>query len=211
MRPWRVAALYRLVFAGFSIAAVATQFSVTIAKQYDIVNFFSYFTNLANLIASVVLIVSGVRVLRGDRETVVGTALRGASVVYIVFVGLVFNTLLRDVELGDLLPWVNAVVHFITPAAVLLDWILWPPRVRIPLTAALLWLILPAVYVAYSLVRGAVTDFYPYPFFNPDATSGYPGVAIYCVVMLAGFLLLAFLIRAVAHRRRQPSPATRSR
>ena len=37
--------------------------------------------------------------------------IRGAAVVYIVFVGLLFNTLLRDVDLGGLLPWFNAVCH----------------------------------------------------------------------------------------------------
>lgn len=206
MRPGRLAALYRLVFAGLSLAAVATQLSVTISKQYGLVNFFSYFTNLGNLIASVVLIVSAVRVLSGNRETAAGATLRGASVVYIVFVGLVFNTLLRDAELGDLLPWVNAVVHFITPAAVLLDWILWPPRARIRWTAPLLWLSFPAVYVAYSLIRGPVARFYPYPFFNPAAVGGYPGVAVYCVVMLAGFLVLAVLIRGSAYRRRHTTP-----
>ena len=121
--------------------------------------------------------------------------MRGASVVYIAFVGLVFNTLLRDVDLGGLIPWVNAIVHFIVPIAAVVDWLIWPPRRRLPRSSVLFWMIFPAVYVAYSLIRGAITDFYPYPFFSPAIQNGYGGVAAYCAVMIVGFLVLAVLIR----------------
>ncbi|SFS05968.1 hypothetical protein SAMN04487846_2048 [Microbacterium sp. cf046] len=167
-----------------------------LAKGYDVVNFFSYFTNLSNIIISVVFIISAVRLVR-DRTLVssADVAIRGAAVVYIVFVGLVFNTLLRDVELGDLMPWVNVVCHFVLPIAGLIDWLVWPPRRRIPIATAFWWLVFPAVYVVYSLIRGAITGFYPYPFFNPAAVGGYAGVALYCAGMLVGFLVLALLIR----------------
>jgi hypothetical protein len=147
-----------------------------------------------------VFIVSAIRLIRNRTSpSESDVAIRGGVIVYIVFVGLVFNTLLRDVDLSSLIPWVNVVVHFLLPIAGLLDWLIWPPRRRLPLRIAFLWLVWPVVYVAYSLIRGAITGFYPYPFFNPGAVGGYGGVALYCLVMLVGFLVLALLIRWIGN------------
>ncbi|KQX06456.1 MULTISPECIES: Pr6Pr family membrane protein [unclassified Leifsonia] len=191
-----VAIVFRLLVAALSLTAVGVQFfAVTIPQGHSILNFFSYFTNLSNIIVSVVLIVSALRLARGVPASTADVAVRGASVVYIVFVGLVFNTLLRDVELGGLFPWVNAVVHFIVPIAALVDWVVWPPRRPLPWRVVFAWMIFPAAYVAYSLIRGAAMGFYPYPFFSPVLQDGYGGVAAYCVGMLVGFLVLAVLIR----------------
>jgi uncharacterized membrane protein len=187
--------VFRLVLAALSLAGVVTQLGITVAHNFGIVNFFSYFTILSNIFASVVFIISAIRLARGYEANRLDVAIRGASVVYMVFVGIVFNVLLRDADLGGLLPWINAVHHLVMPIAVIVDWIAWPPRRTTTLRTALAWLVFPAVYVAYSLIRGAISGFYPYPFFNPGAQGGYGGVAIYCAVMLVAFLLVALLVR----------------
>jgi hypothetical protein len=194
---------FRLVLAALSLVAVGTQlFAVTVPKGHSVVNFFSYFTNLSNIAISVVFIVSAVWLARGRVPTAVDVAIRGGAVVYIAFVGLVFNTLLRDVDLGDLIPWVNLIVHFVMPIAGIVDWVLWPPRHRLPFGVTFTWMVFPAVYVAYSLIRGAVTGFYPYPFFDPTG-QGYGGVAVYCLVMLVGFFVLAVGVRWLGNARNQ--------
>lgn len=199
----RLAVVFRLALAALALTAVFFQFfAVTIAQGHSVVNFFSYFTNLSNILISVVFIVTAVRLIRGHgAPTQLDTGIRGGAVVYIAFVGIVFNTLLRDVELGSLYPWVNTVTHFAMPIAGLLDWILWPPKNRLPFTVTLWWMIFPALYTIYSLVRGAVTGFYPYPFFNPDAIGGYGSVALYCAVMLVGFFVLAVAVWAIGNAR----------
>jgi hypothetical protein len=98
------------------------------------------------------------------------------------------------VDLGDLLPWVNAIVHFALPIAGIVDWILWPPKNRLPFRVIGWWMIFPAVYAIFSVVRGAISGFYPYPFFNPTAVGGYGAVILYCVVMLVGFVVLSLLV-----------------
>lgn len=190
---------FRLLFAALSLAGLITQLVLAIQIHFSLVSFFSYFTNLANLIASVVFIVGAVRLARGYKTTDVDVAIRAASVVYMVFVGLVFNTLLVGADLGDLQPWVNVVHHMVMPLAVLIDWLVWPPRSRIRVRTALLWVIFPVAYVIYSLIRGTITHFYAYPFFNPGAVGGYGGVALYCLAMLAGFVILAFVIRGLGN------------
>lgn len=190
--------------------AVAVQLRVSVSKDYGIVNFFSYFTNLSNIFGSLVFIVGAVLLLRTPSRDL-DPRWRGAAVVYLVLVGVVFNVLLRDTDLGDLKPWVNGVVHVLMPVAVLLDWLVWSPGRRLASRWVGIWLAAPAVYVAYSLVRGAVTGFYPYPFFDPAETGGYAGVAAYCVAMLVGFLLMSLLVRRVGGvRRLSPAEARRA-
>lgn len=192
---------FRLVLAALSLAGVVVQLVIAIQTDFGLVNFFSYFTTLTNILASAVFIVSAVRLARGHETSDLDVAIRGGSVVYMAFVGIVFNTLLVGADLGGLLPWVNVVHHMVMPLAVLVDWVVWPPRSRISVRTALLWMIFPAAYVVYSLIRGAVVGFYAYPFFNPAVNGGYGGVALYCGVMLVAFVGLAFLVRWLANVR----------
>ena len=202
-----IPAVYRLVFAAMSLAALFAQlFLVHIANGWDVVSFFSYFTILGNLIASIVFIVSAARVLQRRVSSTSDVAIRGGSVVYMIFVGIVFAGLLRDTDLGALIPWVNIAHHYVMPIVVLLDWIIWPPQRRLPWRVIPLWMIFPAVYVVYSLIRGAAIGFYPYPFFNPEVQNGYGGVAIYCAVMLVAFVLLAIGVRAIGNARARALP-----
>jgi hypothetical protein len=195
--------VFRLVLAALSLAGVVVQFVIAVETNFGVVNFFSYFTNLTNILASTVFIVSAVHLVRGYDPNDRDVAIRGGSVVYMVFVGIVFNTLLVGADLGELRPWVNVVHHMVMPLAVIVDWVVWPPQSRIARKTAFMWMIFPAAYVVYSLIRGAITRFYAYPFFSPVANGGYGGVALYCGVMLLAFVCLALLVRWLANARVQ--------
>lgn len=197
------AIVFRLVFAAAALGAVGFQlFGIHIPKGHSVFNFFTYFTNLSNILISIVFIVTAVRLMRpGFVPTRTDTAIRGAAVVYIAFVGLVFNTLLTDVNLGDLNPTVNIILHFILPIAGIVDWIIWPPQNRLPFTTTLWWMIWPAVYAIFSVVRGSIDGVYPYPFFNPEESGGYGGVALYCAAMVVGFFVLALGVWAIGNWR----------
>ena len=195
------AIVLRLGGAALAIFAMSYQlFAVHIPSGYSVPNFFSYFTNLSNIMISIVFVISAVRLIRGRRDpSATDVAIRGGVVVYIAFVGIVFNTLLRDADLGSLLPWVNGILHFLLPVLGIVDWILWPPRRRLALKVVGFWMIWPAVYAIVAIVRGAITGFYPYFFFNPDAAGGYGGVLSLCALMLVMFVVLAFGTRAVGN------------
>ena len=199
----RIAAVvFRLFFAALALTAVFVQFTaVTLVKGHSVSNFFSYFTNLSNIIISLVFIISAVNLARSREPRAADTAIRGGAVVYIAFVGLVFNTLLRDTDLGDLIPWVNVALHMLLPIVAIIDWLVWPPRRPLAFRLTFVWMIFPALYVAYSLIRGALIGFYPYPFFNPATVGGYGGVALYCAGMLVGFFVLATLVWWVGNLR----------
>lgn len=203
MNPRVAAIVFRLAFAALSLTAVGVQFfAVTIPQGHSILNFFCYFTNLSNIMISIVFIVSALRLISGRKDpSESDVAIRGGAVVYIVFVGVVFNTILADTDLGELIPWVNVVLHMIVPVAGLVDWIIWAPRRRLPFRIALWWMVWPAAYSIFSVARGAIDGFYPYPFFNPAASGGYGGVALWCLVLVVAFFVLAVFVRWIGNLR----------
>jgi hypothetical protein len=85
------------------------------------------------------------------------------------------------------------VLHYLVPAWFAIDWLAGPPSPPVPLRRALLWLLYPLAYVAYSLVRGPLVDWYPYPFLDP-ATGGYGAVAATAVGIAAVVVLLTWLL-----------------
>lgn len=188
---------YRFAFAALSLVAVVAQFGVQLENDYGIVNFFSYFTNLGNLFAVVVFVVGGVRTLRRRPGSRTWDTVRLISVVNMVFIGLVFNVLLTEVS-GGVLPWVNVIVHIVMPIAVLVDWLVLPVGRRLPWSAAAVGLVVPVAYSVYSLVRGSITGFYPYPFYNPEALGGYGPVAVYMVVLLVALAVLSVALVGLA-------------
>jgi hypothetical protein len=115
-------AVYRLVFAVLTLVAIIAQFGVTLDRHFGVVNFWSYFTNLGNVIAVIVFAIGAVRLLRRTPDTGAWSIVRYCSTVNMVFVGIVFNTLLTTGDIGPVIPWVNVVVHMLMPAAVLVDW-----------------------------------------------------------------------------------------
>lgn len=162
--------------------------------QLDVVNYFSYYTNLSNVLACIVLTFSGFYIIRRRKSSLFDDMIRASMTLYMIITGIVYIVLLRDVELGLLMPWVNIVLHIITPLAVILDWIYQPPRTKFSLRQIGFWLIFPAAYLTYTLVRGSVVHWYPYPFLNPAGEQGYVGVAVYCIGILAVFIATALLL-----------------
>jgi len=189
-------------FAFLTLGAIAQQLSIQVDNNGSIVNFFSYFTNLSNIFAALVLVASA-PYLAGNRKTTAGfDVIRGTSVVCMVLVGIVFSVLLRDVDLGHLQPWVNFVLHYLMPVVIVLDWVAWPPQRKLQTRSIKYWMIFPLLYVAYILVRGAQTDWYPYPFLNPAKSGGYGGVTAYCIGILFVFLASSWVLLWAGNRLR---------
>ena len=180
----------RLCLALLGFTAIAVQLSIHARMGFSLVNFFSYFTNLSNLLAAGVLAWSGSGLDCPDE-------VRAQSTVNMTVVGLVFAALLRDVDLGALLPWVNVVLHYVMPCAVVLDWLLFPPNPTLGDRRGSFLLVFPSVYLGYVLVRGAATGWYPYPFLNPVHAGGAIGVAGYAAGIAATFLLVGWALLSV--------------
>ncbi len=160
-------------------------------------NFFSFFTILSNILGTLVFFAAVAAVASGRPGA--PDLLRGAAALYLVITGIVYGIALAHYDTPEVIPWVNIVVHRVTPAVFAADWLIDPPR-RVPrFPRALVWLVFPVLYLLYTLVRGPVVGWYPYPFLDPR-THGYGAVAVGCVLVAAAFLAVSVLLCWVAAR-----------
>jgi len=150
--------------------------------------FFAFFTIISNLFGAVLWLWLAARWKRARTRT--DDLLRGASVLYLVVTLIVVVVLLSGAELSLSNPVVDVIVHRLFPILVLLDWLVDPPETDLRMRDVGLWLIFPLVWVALTLLRGAIDGWYPYPFLDPD-NGGYRSVAYHVAAIFAGFLVIA--------------------
>jgi hypothetical protein len=90
---------------------------------------------------------------------------RAAIVVYIVVTGVVYWLLLAgQVERHGLGVWTNALLHTVTPILYPLTWLVYGTHGRLRWSDAARWLIVPGVYLVWTLARGSWSQEYPYAF-----------------------------------------------
>lgn len=187
----------RVLLAALALTAIGRQLLLHIGASYSTLNFFSYFTNLSNIFAALVLLFSAFS--RSPHRSALD-AVRYVATVNMVVVGIVFVVLLRNVDLGALLPWVNVVLHYVMPVAVVLDWLLQPPGSRHKRKYLAVALVFPSAYLVYVLLRGAVVGWYPYPFLDPAHVDGYGGVALYAVGIFVTLVVVGAALLAAGNR-----------
>jgi hypothetical protein len=221
----------RLLGAALIVAAIVGQLITSLGNwaasgidnpTTQLVNFFSFFTIDSNVLTVVVFLIGVVCTLRGKTQDERWVAISRASVTaYMATTGIVYNTLLRGIELpqGATLGWSNEILHVIAPLIMVLDWLFAPGRIRLEWKTIWIIVIFPLVWGAYTLIRGPLTfdavtgnDYwYPYPFLNPNiAPEGYASVAFY-LVLIAGVIggVGALVIRVSRQRERWPLPAAK--
>jgi hypothetical protein len=148
----------------------------------------SFFTIQSNVLAG---LVSLQLALRPGRDGSGWRVLRLAALLGITVTGIVYAAVLaathhphgfREVAANDLF-------HYVVPVLMLLGWLLFGPRPRVGLRTALLAMIWPVLWLAYTLLAGAVSSWYPYPFVDV-ATYGYAQVLLYCLAVTAVFAII---------------------
>lgn len=159
-----------------------------------VVNLFSYFTIQSNLL---VLAAAATLAVNPARDGRWWRVLRLDGLLGITITGIVYATVLAgDRPLDGLEVWLNAAFHYFCPLWTVVGWLLLGPRPRVTWQVvgwAFAW---PAAWVVYTLVRGAATGWYPYPFL--DVTDlGYAvalrNVAVVLVIALAVAALARYL------------------
>ena len=206
----RPGAIVRLVGATAILAAVINQLVVTMGNALHattpygshlptiVANFLSFFTIESNIWAAVMLVIVAVWSLRPSGAS--GTLSeepepRGIAILlacgstYMIVTGIVYNTLLRGIELpqGSTVEWANEMMHVVGPLLMLADVLLAPRRRRLGWSVVAITAIFPIVWAVYTLVRAnliinprtGARGWYPYPFLDPANVGGYGGVAVY--------------------------------
>lgn len=197
------------------IVAAITWFALTIQltltlKTLDITgfstlktltNFFSYFTILSNLLVAVCLTTALVAPLSKMGSFFSKTSVQSAIAVYIFIVGLVYNLVLRSI--WNPTGWqlvADNLLHVVVPLLYLIYWFLYTPKKVLKWKNILPWLIFPALYLTWSLLRGPEADWYPYPFIHAG-NLGYIKVAINSLFVLIAILLTGLGLVAINRRK----------
>lgn len=186
-----------------TIVAFAAWFSIIfqfyLAKE-SFINVLSYFTILCNL-----LIASSLTFSLFLPKTKIGTYCSSASTqtaiaLYIFIVALVYNTVLRGiwtVEGWQLL--IDNMLHVVIPILYLSYWFLFTAKDKLNWKNGIYWLVFPALYLIYSLVRGSILKWYPYPFLNVDK-HGYDKVMANIGMMLLLFVIAGAVLIAINNK-----------
>lgn len=163
-------------------AIVAQYLSSSTSNTFSTVTFFSYFTIEANIVSAVTLFASSYYLLSNKTESNVLQSVRGATAVYMIITGMVFNLLLRETAFADplLVPWSAEVLHVVAPVSFLIFWILNPPKNKLSSNYIFIWFVFPIVWLLYTYLRAFVTDFYIYHFLDPKEVGGLRSVFLHC-------------------------------
>lgn len=197
------------LIAAAIIAQLARSIEVGAAREpvgTTLANFFSFFTIQANLLSIVSLVLAAIWLLRGGDSARIAV-LRLCVATYMATTGVVYNLLLRGIELpqGQTVPWSNEVLHVVAPLLLVLDWLLAPGRRRVEWKAIGAVVAFPIVWAVYTLIRGPIAGWYPYPFLDPSlAPTGYASVAFY-VVLIAVIIGGVGALLVLENRKRAPA------
>ncbi len=151
-------------------------------------NFFSYFTVLTNLMIALCLSFILLSPSTSTGRFFSKPTTIAAIALYIFIVGLTYNTILRFIwEPAGLQKWVDEALHVVVPVLFVLFWLLIFTKGTLKWSHPFSWLVYPAVYLVYALLRGEYSGFHAYPFIN-TAELGYGRV-----LLNSGGLMLVFI------------------
>ena len=171
-----------------------------LALAAGVINYLSYFTILSNIFVAVTFTVAflksqsrfGKLLSRPDVRTGIGIYITVTGLVYLFILSKVWQP--RDVEYVG-----NVLLHYVVPVLYIFDWLVFVPKGDLQYRNILSWLVFPLAYAVYTLVHGALTEFYPYFFLNA-AKLGYAKVLFNSLCLMVGFIVLGFLLVALDRR-----------
>ena len=162
-----------------------------------LVNFFSFFTVLTNTLVAVVLTCVATRQPSKGQTFFLQPWVSSGIAVSIIVVGVAYNVLLRQLWQPQGLQWLaNELLHDVMPVLFTLYWWFYVPKGSLRVGHIGVWVLYPALYFAYTLLRGHLLGVYPYPFIDVEKL-GYAQAFINACGVLAGFVLVALIIVAV--------------
>jgi hypothetical protein len=202
-----VRSVVRLALAMAVVAAIAAQLQYLADNDLlRTVNFFSFFTIDSNILAALVFV--GLEFDGASPIGWVARRCRGAATLYMTMTGIIYAVLLAPIaaDVSTQLDWVNAVLHIVVPIWAVVDWVTDPPAPAPDRGAVLWWLSFPVVWLAYTVVRGNIVDWYPYPFLDPRdgveyAAGSWPAVIITTVALTVAVVALGLGLAWIARRR----------
>lgn len=164
---------------------------------FRIINFFSFFTILSNILVAKSLAILLIMPSTFWARFLGRPAVQTAIAVYIAIVGITYSLVLR--ALWHPQGWqlvADMLLHDVIPVLYIIFWLVFVPKGSLNWKHPLWWLLFPLVYLIYTLLRGAVTNWYPYPFVDAGAL-GYERVAVNVLVLCLVFFIMGLILTAI--------------
>lgn len=123
-------------------------------------------------------------------------AVEAAVALYIGVTGLVYTLILSGIwEPAGWQLVADTILHHAVPVLYLAYWAVFARPGTLGFAMIPAFLVFPLAYTAYSLARGPIVDWYPYPFLDLRENA-LPALALNAVLMLVGFALFAAMLVA---------------
>jgi hypothetical protein len=155
--------------------------------------FLLFFTILSNLLVAISLTTILIKPTSSAGRFFEKPATIAAITLYIFIVGLVYNLVLRNIwnptgrdKVADEL------LHVAVPLLYTIYFLFFAPKEWLPWKTLLPWLIYPAVYLIYAMIRGVLENFYVYPFLDLNVLST-SKVIFNCSMVLIAFVVVGLL------------------
>ena len=198
-----MARLYRAVFACVGWFALILQYVLTLTGNPHMgageltLNFFSYFTILSNILVALALTVPAMAPDSGPGRWLQTEGVRAAVAMYIVVVGVVYHFLLAPTWNPQ--GWAlvgNNLLHYVMPAAFVVDWLVFTPKGRLRWVDPAKWLVPVLIYGGWTLLHGELSGWWPYWFTDVDKL-GLGKVMVHFAGLLVFFLIVGLIVVAI--------------
>jgi hypothetical protein len=172
----------------------------TVERLIRVLSFFTVQSNVLSMVVAAQL------ARDPNRDGRLWRVLRLDALIGISVTGIVYVTVLAPIHepKGWQETTSNTIVHYVAPIGIVLGWLCFGPRPRVDratLVRALLW---PLAWLGYTLIRGAIWKWYPYPFLHVPS-HGYPRVLLNSLLVTIVLGLVAFAFYQL-DRRLPPTP-----
>jgi hypothetical protein len=200
----KIITIYRIFFAGlswFTLIAGAIIYALTNGSILGWFNSFITFTMQTNLIITLWFTCAIFWYNKPESFEKILRPIKGAFTLYITITFLFFAILLSPFyHPTGWAAFSNLVLHYITPIAFILDWVLTETELRYKWNYILYWMIYPLCYLVFAFIYGTVTGNYIYYFLDITAL-GISGYFIFISILIAVGFALGCLYIAINRRR----------
>lgn len=183
--------------------AIIGQFYLSIQNRVSpidetVIRFFSYFTILTNILVALYFTANLLNKENALKKFFAKPGILTAVTVYITSLGIIYQFLLRHIWDPEGLQFiVNELLHSFIPVLFIIYWWLYEDKKSLKWNFIGSWLIYPLIYCIYILIRGSISNFYPYPFVDVN-TLGYQRVIINALFIAVFFVIVAVIFIAIA-------------
>lgn len=163
--------IYRVIFAAlswFTFIAGAVIYAFTYGPILEWFNRFKTFSIQSNFLVSIWFTLAILWHNKPESLKKISGPLKGAFTMYITITFVVFAILLSPFypQPTGWYAFSNFVLHYVTPIAFIVDWVLTETKVKYKWNYLPYWVLYPICYIIFAVIHGTFTGSYIYYFLD---------------------------------------------